>query len=324
MSGVPILGTIVAGWIATFRMLIRLLARLLRRLQGRNADCGSPRRYKDQDCLTPPPDIRARPDPYIYSQEWLSARGLAVTWDNPDFVIIDQATGTLADRLALLPNHDYTIEAAVHNNSFMAAISTQVAFEVRAFGIGTPPLTALAPDVVNVPAFGTAIARTSWHTPASGGHNCLRALIFHVDDANPLNNIGQHNTDVAAPQSPERALKFSVGGEGALGRELVLRMNAYELPPKADCPPTFGERASVKYLRGLQERHDPRRYPVPEDLGAVLSHRTIAPRDGELIEVTLSFAAAATNGPRRAVNVDAYAGDQLMGGVTAYIGGELP
>lgn len=322
MSDLPIIGTLLRGWRGTLRLLLLLVVRWLARLRRGGDDCDTPRRFRDRDCLTPPVDIRARPDPNIYSQEWLSSRGLAVTWDNPDFRIFDTASGTEADRLALLPNHDYTIEASIHNNSFMAALGTQVAFEVRSFGVGTPPLSALVGDVVDVPAFGVAIARTAWHTPASGGHNCLRALIYHIDDANPLNNVGQHNTDVAVPQSPERAVRFLVGREGVLGRDLVLRINAYRLPDAVGCPETFAERASVRYLRRLQERHDARRFPVPKELGAVLSHDKVRVGN-EPVEVSLTFGAEAALGPRQAVNVEAYDGDRLVGGITAYIGGEV-
>lgn len=323
MTDVPILGTVLRGWAVTLWFLVRLLAQIARRLRRPREDCDAPRRFRDRDCLTPPVDVRARPDPYIYSQEWLASRGLAVTWDNPDFTLVDSASGAVADRLALLPDHDYTVESAIHNNSFMAAFATRVAFEVRGFGIGTTAVAALPTAVVDVPAFGTVLARTQWHTPASGGHNCLRALIFHLDDANPLNNVGQHNTDVAEPQSPERALVFRLGPELPRRQEVVLRMNAYQLPQQAECPGTFRDRSSVTYLRALQERNDPRRFPVPEALAAKLSHTAIA-ADQELpVEVTLTFGASAAAGPRQAVNVDAYAGERLVGGITAYVGGEV-
>ena len=322
MNGIPILGTVIAGWQATIRVLIALIRRLLQRRRRSDA-CDTPRRYRDVDCLTPPPDIRARPDPFIYSQAWLSARGFAVTWDNPDFRLLDRATGTPVDRFSLLADHDYVIEMTIHNGSLMAALSTQVAVEMRSFGIGTPLLSAIGSDVVDVPAFGSTLARVDWHTPATGGHNCLIARIYHLDDANPANNVGQHNTDIATPASPERRLTFRVGTDGIRAERVVLRMNAYQLPEEAPCPETFRERASVRYLRALQARHDRDDFPVDQELDAHLSHEEVTPKDGELVEVAVTFGEAAALGPRRGVNVEGFDGDRLLGGVTAYVGGEV-
>src|SRR5688572_16425199 len=44
-----------------------------------------------------PPSIHKRPDPLLYSQFFLMAQGLAVTWDNPDIWITElpDANGTL-------------------------------------------------------------------------------------------------------------------------------------------------------------------------------------------------------------------------------------
>lgn len=321
---IPILSTVADGWRLTVRLLLRLLQRFLRFLSGRRRDdCGAPRRYRDVDCLTPPRDIRARPDPSIYCQEWLMARGFAVTWDNPDFRLLDAATGVEVDRFSLVADRDYLIEARIRNNSLMAAIGTSVAFEVRSFGIGTPPTTALGSVSVDVPAGGTAPATIAWHTPSTGGHNCLRALISHIDDANPLNNVGQHNTDVAVPASPERALTFLVGNDGGRVKGLALRLDAYELPQEAPCARTFKERNSVEYLRRLQAAHDVKRFPVPEELGARLSVEEIDFREHDEQPVVLTFGPAAATGRRRPINVDAFDGERLVGGVTAYVGGEV-
>src|SRR6266511_5404740 len=176
---IPIVSVTVEGWRLTLRVLLRLLQRLLaalaklfRRLRRGRGDKGE-RDYRDIRCLTPPPQIRARPDPFIYSQQWLSSRGFAITWDNPDFRIIDPATGAAVDRFSLLPNTDYEIEARIHNGSFMAALSTSVRFQVRGFGAGTALLSDLGEVTLDVPAMGNALARAGWHTPATGGHNCL-------------------------------------------------------------------------------------------------------------------------------------------------------
>jgi hypothetical protein len=134
---------VLSGWRTILRLLWSLVARLfgwLTEIWGR-ARRGKerPRRrdYRDACCIILPPKIRARPDPYVYSQQWLRSRGIAVTWDNPDFRLIDVTTGAVVPRVGLQANRDYDIEVTIHNSSFMAAIHTNVSFEVRQFGAGT-------------------------------------------------------------------------------------------------------------------------------------------------------------------------------------------
>ena len=118
------------------------------------------RDYQNACCINPPSTIRARPDPFVYSQDWLSSRHIAVIWDNPDFKILDSASGFPVDRLDIKPDTKYDIEVTIHNNSIMASLDTIVRFEVHSFGIGTDMLAELPADKVDVPPFGTAIART--------------------------------------------------------------------------------------------------------------------------------------------------------------------
>lgn len=53
------------------------------------------RSVKDKCCVDIPREHRAIPDPYIYSQKWLKMRGLAYTWNNPDFKLINVTTGVV-------------------------------------------------------------------------------------------------------------------------------------------------------------------------------------------------------------------------------------
>ena len=50
-----------------------------------------------------------RPDPCIYSQQYLLSLGLPVTWDNPDIVL--RRNGVIVAENDLLPNTDYEIGA---------------------------------------------------------------------------------------------------------------------------------------------------------------------------------------------------------------------
>jgi hypothetical protein len=69
-----------------FALIIALVSEILRRFGLRKRqDQGK----RATDCLTPPDQIRARPDPFTYSQHWLAFRGMVVKWNNPDFQIRD-------------------------------------------------------------------------------------------------------------------------------------------------------------------------------------------------------------------------------------------
>lgn len=319
------MATLTRGWATILRLLWSLLRRLLAWLEEILERARHSRRkpghrdYRDACCIVLPPSIRARPDPYVYSQQWLRSRGLGVTWDNPDFHLRDVGTGAVVPRTGLQPNHDYDIEVTVHNNSFMAAIHTNVHFEVRGFGAGTALLSDLGNDVLTVLGASTATARRRWRTPASGGHNCLIATVSHPDDANPLNNVGQHNTDVATPASPTRKLAFQVRNSGRSRRTFHLQMDAYRLPEKKRCAENYGERQSIKYLRRLQQEHDPRKFPVPDHLKATLTAREITLNPDAAAEVTLELTPPKAGSPPQTVNVHVTEGDVLIGGVTALV-----
>lgn len=309
------------GWATILGVFWKLLLQLLyalRALIRRDKEDGR-RDFREVACIPIPPDIRARPDPFIYSQQWLRMRGLAVTWDNPDFRLLDAHTGDPVERFDLKPDADYTIEATIHNNSFMAAINTTVRFEVRRFGAGTSLLSDLGAVTIDVPAAGTTVARIKWQTPETGGHNCLLAIIEHEDDANPLNNVGQHNTDIARSASPKRQLHFHVGNQGNAPRVVHLRMDGYRLPKRGNCAKDFQGRQTIDHLRRLQAEHNVDKAPVPGYLAAELSALQLRLEPAEERAVTLTLKPPPAGSGMQAVNVNAYVGDHLIGGVTAYI-----
>ena len=56
-------------------------------------------------------DATVRPDPLIYSQPYLMAQGLAVTWDNPDIELFED--GVAVSSSALKPDHPYEVQVRV-------------------------------------------------------------------------------------------------------------------------------------------------------------------------------------------------------------------
>lgn len=305
-----------------FRIIIVLILRLIRRIQDFWMEVLFRKRPRDEKapcCIDPPPDIRARTDPYIYSQFWLWLRGIAFVWDNPDFTIIDTATELPAGSNDLLGDHDYLVRAQIHNGSMMTAFGTEVTFKVLEFGAGGPVVKSLGSVTIVVPGGGSNVAEVPWHTPPSG-HNCLQAIISQIDDVNPLNNVGQHNTVIASGTSAKKIVKFVVHNASKHAKNVELRMDAYKLPAEPMRARDQKERTSLKYLRRLQDANDARKFPVPESLHATLSHSRFEIGPQATQEVTLELTEPAPGAGKVGINVHAIAGEELLGGITAYIG----
>src|SRR5215211_6669859 len=187
-------------WLAwLIRSLIRLCRVARREPRGREHDV--------------PAWAYRQPDPLIYSQTFLQAQGLAVTWDNPDIHLERPAQpGTPVDSHSLDPSTDYVVVARVWNGSTTApAVDLPVHASYLEFGIGTirHEIGQTSVDLPVKGAAGTpAFARIPWRTPAAAGHYCLQLELIWADDAEPGNNLGQHNTDVRPLNSPRANFEF--------------------------------------------------------------------------------------------------------------------
>ena len=92
--------------------------------------------YKSDNCQHLPPHINRRPDPMIYSQQYLMSKGLAVTWQNPDIHL--ELGGVPVDSSDLKPNTTYDVIARIWNNALDAVVvNMPVDFSFPSFGIGT-------------------------------------------------------------------------------------------------------------------------------------------------------------------------------------------
>src|SRR5262245_41629842 len=322
---------LIDGWAIVFRAirtLIRLIVENFELLW--ELITGRKKRGAPTGCFTIP-RLRARPDPYIYSQFWLSLRGIAFIWDNPDFAIINPLNGNVVDNHALAPHKEYLVNMTIHNGSIMKAVDATVTLEVLRFGAGTFVVQTLGSANVDVPALGSAVVQMSWVTPSSAGHNCLRATISHPDDANPLNNVGQHNTDVAVPASPTSKLRFHVANQSEHVRRLRLSMNSYRLPavplrpgaPRGATVNTHGgegpPRSSPAYLQRLREINDFAKFPVRAFLEARLERDEIVLQPGEEVETFVEVTPPKAGDGRQHVNVNVMTDGVLLGGVTAYV-----
>ncbi len=218
-----------------FRLLWAWLAWLLRLLRRRRDDEG----YEKIDCFEIPPDVNRRPDPCLYSQTFLAAQGIAVTWDNPD-IRITTPTGDPAPSPVLEANTDYLVVGTIHNASFDAAIGVSVRCFVRPWGFDFSQRTPVEVDaagdpaerVVHIGPWGQALATFTWRTPnVAEGHYCLTVECAHPADREPNNNVGQENTDVrrsAAAAAQRFTVPFFNRRERV--REFIIRADEYQIP----------------------------------------------------------------------------------------------
>jgi hypothetical protein len=270
------------------------------------------------------PHTYKRPDPMIYSQFYLMSKGVAITWDNPDIGLFDSG-GAAVPSHALTPSTPYQIRARIWNGSTEApAVNVLVRFHYLSFGAGTIR-NYIGETYVDVPVkgspLGPAEARMAWVTPPAG-HYCIQAELHWIDDANPLNNLGQENVDVKKLNSPNATFTFPVRNTSARPRTLALRADSYAIPARARCPEkrTAGNGDVTRAPRDPYELHRPARYPVPEGWIVDLAgghELTLAP--GEQRDVSVKITATDGFTGRQPINVNALDGADLVGGVTLYV-----
>jgi hypothetical protein len=286
--------------------------------------------YRSDNCQHLPPHLYKRPDPMIYSQQYLMSQGLAVTWDNPDIHI--EFGGVPVDSHDLKPNTGYDVIARIWNNSLDAAVvNMPVEFSFLTFGIGTTK-THIATTAVDVAPKGVpgcpAFARVQWTTPLTPGHYCLVVEFAWADDANPFNNVGQHNTDVKPLNSPKAKFTVPVRNAGGERLEIALRIDAYTLPTPPECdrlPPVDNPRPSremvVRRLREIAAAADPGKFPVPAGWTATVEPSGLVLAGGEQRDVIVDVTAPDGFAGEQTFNVNGFAGRTPLGGVTLTVKG---
>jgi hypothetical protein len=323
-----LLRTLLYGWFPALMSLLRRWCAACKRRCKRRRRRGTSRAR----CLPVPPALYRRPDPLIYSQKYLKSLGLAVTYNNPDIQLYDQ-NGLPVSSKSLQPNTTYEIRARIWNNSTEApAVHMPVKFSYMSFGVGQK-LHYIGQTTVTVPvkgAFGhPTFAGVPWTTPAAG-HYCLVVELIWDDDANPLNNVGQENTDVKKLNSPTARFEFPLRND--TGRAAVFRLRAdnYRPPP----PPPCGDRPKAPTAamppeevaarrREALKRHGAALFPVPPGWSVEIrpAEVALAAEAEQLITVTVTAPADDFRG-EETFNVNAFDDrGNLVGGVTLVVEG---
>lgn len=215
------------------RLLLSLLAFLWGLLHGK-----VPERYEEIDCAHIPPEVNRRPDPCLYSQSYLAAQGIAVTWDNPD-IRLTTPGGVPVPSGGLTADTDYIVVGTIHNASFDPAIGVTVRSYFRGWGVDFDDRQPTEVDaggeaaerIVHIGAWGQATASFKWHTPRQAGHYCVTIECFHPADREPANNVGQENTDVVEV-SPGSSARVAVPffNRRARMRDFRIEVDQYEIP----------------------------------------------------------------------------------------------
>jgi hypothetical protein len=306
------------GLVALVRVIQGILRKKCRKAFGDPKGHGSAGHPPSKEIHLPPHTYK-RPDPMIYSQYYLMSKGLAITWDNPDIQLFDGAIPVSSNDI--VANKKYTIRAHIWNGSVDApAVNMLVRFHYLSFGAGTVK-NYIGETFVDVPVKGAAglpaNADHFWTTPATAGHYCVMVELLWPDDANPANNLGQENINVKKLNSPNATFEFMLRNDSAFRRRLVLRADAYALPSRTPCPdrPWMGGRTQHDpYLRHRLNVHPvPPGWQITFQPGDVID---LGPEAEQLIIVKVTAPDGFVG--RQAINVNAFDGNDLVGGVTLY------
>ncbi len=314
-------GLVLIGLIGLMRVVQGVLRRACQKDAGDPKGTGSTGHPPSKPVYVPPHTYK-RPDPLIYSQSYLMAQGLGVTWDNPDIQLYDGTTPLPSH--ALGANHTYKVRANVWNGSTEApVVNLLVRFSFLSFGIGTVKHY-IGQTFVDVPVKGAsglpAVAECDWTTPPTAGHYCLQVELVWSDDANPLNNLGQENTTVKKLNSPNATFQFTARNESPFPRTLTFRADTYTLPPLQPCTERVGPNRDGRTERDPFARHRPSNFPIPDGWRVEFvpgDKLDFQPAEEQLITVSVVAPDGFTG--QQAINVNAFAGDDLVGGVTLYV-----
>ncbi|RPH33844.1 MAG: hypothetical protein EHM93_03260 [Bacteroidales bacterium] len=150
-------------------------------------------------------------DLYTYSQwdesTWSLEPNNELVWNSPEIWLKDGGGTTVASNNLVLGTN-YEINAKVYNNQNNPANAVRVTFKWAQHGIGQVVWDDIETVPIVVPENGNATATANW-TPSVSGHVCIKAEIYHIEDINPANNMGQENCHVGPTSSPAE-VKFTL------------------------------------------------------------------------------------------------------------------
>lgn len=276
-------------WLVVIVDLVRRLCRARKRKKQDKREL--PRRIRKASkskCVPIRHPNYHRPDPMIYSQDYLMKQGLAVTWDNPDIQLY--LNGVPVSSHALQPSTKYEIRARCWNASYDApVVGMPVGFSFLDFGAGAVSHY-IGHTLVSLGVIGGSdnpnYASVVWTTPAGAGHYCLQANLEWNDDSNPGNNLGQENTNVVEAHSPA-VFDFKVRNNDRREHRFRIEADVYTIPRVMDCEDA--RKLGTRKKEMIRERHSRKNYPVPP--GWIIQYDAatfdLAPANERMVNVTV-------------------------------------
>jgi hypothetical protein len=307
-----------------FELLCRAIRNFFRRERGKH-------KVNPSQCIPVRHPSFRKPDPLIYDQYYLMSLGLAVTWQNPDIEIL-QGGVPVVSAYDLMPSTAYTIRARIWNGSTTGVCAGMpVTFSYLSFGIGTVSHF-IGTTSVNLGVKGSAqcpaFADMVWITPATPGHYCIQVSFFWIDDANPYNNLGQENTQVVKAASPAN-FTFTLRNPGPARREYRFEVDAFQLETPPPCPdkgrqPAAGTPKGAPTLAAnvppqVLARNSRAANPLPAGWSIAFNPAAPVLNPGQEIEIATTVNPDNSFHGTQPVNVQAFSGSELMGGVTIVV-----
>jgi hypothetical protein len=264
-----------------------------------------------------------RPDPCIYSQQYLLQLGLPVTWDNPDIVL--KKGGIIVPEHNLEPDTEYEIDATIWNNSYEApVVGLKVVFTFLSFGVGTV-VNPIGTTFVNLGVKGginhPAHGKMLWTTPPAAGHFCLQVTLVWFDDVNTANNLGQNNVDVAAALSPA-TFSFRLRNNTDKPTLYRFQVDSYVIPSQEACKPTIPPEDRVpraERLRRIRARHNRANFPVPPGWTVVITPSEVSLNPADEVDIAVAIMPPAGFTGTQPFNVNAMYGEKYAGGVSLVV-----
>jgi hypothetical protein len=278
---------------------------------------------QDEGCETVSNPAFHRPDPCIYSQRYLMDLGLAVTWDNPDIVLL--RNGVPVVETALLPNTAYEVRATIWNNSYEApVVGLQVNFSFLSFGVATV-VNPIGTTAVNLGVKGgpnhPAQAAMLWTTPPTPGHYCLQVDFDWIDDLIPGNNLGYNNVNVAEAASPA-TFDFKLRNDTGETNRFRFEVDTYTLPELPECPPAPVVRKKqnrAERLRLARAAHNRDDHPVPPGWDVEISPPEVTLADNDEVNIAVVFTPPDQFQGEQQFNVNAVYDSSYAGGVSLVV-----
>ena len=323
-----ILKILVYGWIVALYQICRKLREIFIRWHMRRKVPGRARRASEAPCSPINEKSFTHPDPLIYSQYDLIARGYAVTWDNPDIEL--RKGGIAIPSSKIDPNTDYEIVARVWNNSIDAVVvGLPVVFSYLSFGVGVKVNPIGVTSVLRLGVKGgpdhPAFASINWRTPATPGHYCLQVFLAPADDTNFNNNLGQENVNVGKVSSPA-SFTFQLANQGQEEQRFRFEVDAYAIPDLPPCGQRERMNPAIKVLPqtvgatpAVPAAHNRADYPVPTGWQVIINPAEPQLHPGEEVTVDVLITPPAGFAGRQPFNINAFNGQAFAGGVTLYV-----